>query len=88
MMYDEYCFERNNERLESNYLSMTNEPETKRCCALDCEEEAAMTLNGDPYCAECGRRMIEEFGDIIEEINGYEVEHKVPELIGDKIETI
>lgn len=90
MMYDEHCFERFNDRLESEYLNKDtmNTHEKHICCSLDCEEEAVMTLNGDPYCAECGRQMIEEFGDIIEEVSGYETECEVPELIGDKIETI
>ncbi|MCM1031610.1 MAG: hypothetical protein NC410_09270 [Oscillibacter sp.] len=62
--------------------------ETHICCSLDCGPEAVMTINGDRYCAECGRQMIEEYGDIIEEISGYEMECRVPELIGDKIENI
>lgn len=89
MMYDERCFERFSEKLETEYLNQETMNEQRRtCCSLDCEEEAVMTLNGDRYCAECGRQMIEEYGDIIEEVSGYETECEVPELIGDKIETI
>ena len=89
MMYDDHCFERFNDRLETEYLNKdTMNTKKHTCCSLDSEEESVMTLNGDPYCAECGRQMIEEFGDLIEEINGYEMECEVPELIGDKIELI
>lgn len=85
MMYDEHCFERHSEMMERDYLNREEMEERHTCCSLDCDSEAVMTINGDRYCAECGRQMIEEFGDIIEEISGYEMECEVPELIGDKI---
>lgn len=75
MMYDGQCFERWSEDMETAYLSRAyvESHESHRCCSLDCEEEAVMTLNGDRYCAECGRQMIEDFGDVMEGISGYDM---------------
>lgn len=49
MMYDENCFERWSERMESDYLSQDFEPKT--CC--ECGDYATEQVNGDWYCEDC-----------------------------------